>query len=195
MLSIDKAVTNKEIRTAVRLSRQVRKYRNVIKGHHLLEIVRELGIQIDENIFRSSPDFNSSFVGTLDIGKNLQSRLWRVLEVESFVRTLIVLFLWREQKYTACLNAVNTLLMRIDNANRRTLDAYGALMFFFYLRLHQKNNTDLQERGTLLDAYNRACVRNDELGQSTLLNLLLRNYLKHNHIDAAYNLIEKSSFP
>lgn len=27
------------------------------------------------------------------------------------------------------------------------------------------------------------------------MNLLLRNYLKHNHIDAAYNLIEKTSFP
>ena len=87
------------------------------------------------------------------------------------------------------------MLGRIDTANRRTLDAYGALMFFFYLRLHEKNNSDLEQRGTLLEAYNRACVRNDEIGQSCLLNLLLRNYLKHNHIDAAYNLIEKTSFP
>ena len=35
----------------------------------------------------------------------------------------------------------------------------------------------------------------DEIGQSTLLNLLLRNYLRDNHLDAAYNLIEKTSFP
>lgn len=87
------------------------------------------------------------------------------------------------------------MLAKIDNANHRTLDAYGALMWFFFVRLHEKDNTDLEQREKLLDAYNRACVRNDEIGQSTLLNLLLRNYLRHNHIDAAHNLIEKTSFP
>ena len=50
-------------------------------------------------------------------------------------------------------------------------------------------------REFLLEAYNKACVRADEISQTTLLNLLLRNYLKHNHIDAAYNLIEKTTFP
>ena len=38
-------------------------------------------------------------------------------------------------------------------------------------------------------------MRSDEIGQSTLLNLLLRNYRRHSHIDAAHNLIEKTSFP
>jgi 26S proteasome regulatory subunit N3 len=47
----------------------------------------------------------------------------------------------------------------------------------------------------LLESYNKACVRSDEIGQSTLLNLLLRNYLRANQIDAAYNLIEKTEFP
>jgi 26S proteasome regulatory subunit N3 len=68
-------------------------------------------------------------------------------------------------------------------------------MWFFFVRLHEKENKELEQREILLNAYNRACVRSDELGQSTLLNLLLRNYLRHNHIDAAHNLIEKTSFP
>jgi 26S proteasome regulatory subunit N3 len=38
-------------------------------------------------------------------------------------------------------------------------------------------------------------VRGDEIGQSTLFNLLLRNYLRYSHLEAAYNLIEKCSFP
>lgn len=87
------------------------------------------------------------------------------------------------------------LLAKVDTANLRTLDPYGAILYFYFLRLHEKNGTDLDQRETLLDAYNRCCVRNDELGQSTLLNLLLRNYLRYNHFDAAYNLIEKTSFP
>ena len=35
----------------------------------------------------------------------------------------------------------------------------------------------------------------DEMGQATLLNLLLRDYLSSNQIEAAHNLIEKTSFP
>lgn len=38
-------------------------------------------------------------------------------------------------------------------------------------------------------------MRGDEIGQSTLFNLLLRNYLRHSHLEAAYNLIEKCTFP
>lgn len=90
---------------------------------------------------------------------------------------------------------VKELLQKIDAANRRTLDPYNAILNFYFIRLHEKNGTDLGQRGYLLEAYNRSCVRGDELGQSTLLNLLLRNYMKYNHYDAAYNLIEKTSFP
>ena len=47
LAAIDKAVANKELRTAVKLSRQARKYRNVIEGHHLLQVVNHLGITVN----------------------------------------------------------------------------------------------------------------------------------------------------
>ena len=84
---------------------------------------------------------------------------------------------------------VKSLLERIIAANRRTLDYYSAVLYFYEVRLHEKNKTDLSLREYLLDSYNKSCVRVDEIGQSTLLNLLLRNYLRDNHLDAAYNLI------
>lgn len=148
--AIDKAVSGKEIRTVLKLSRQARKYRNVIKGHHLLEIVSQLGIEFDHSVFKNSPSFDAGYSGNFDIGKNIQTRFPRVLELEAFIRSLIILFLWREKNYALCLANVNELLGRIDSANRRTLDAYGALMFYFYLRLHEKNGSDLEQRGTLL---------------------------------------------
>lgn len=79
-------------------------------------------------------------------------------------------------------------------ANRRSLDNYNSLLYYYFVRIHEKRGNDLEIREGLLDAYNRACVRDDGIGQSTLMNLLLRNYLKHNHIDSAYNLIDKTSF-
>lgn len=56
------------------------------------------------------------------------------------------MFLWREKQYAACLEGVKDLIARIDAANRRTLDAYGALMYFYFARLHEKNGTDLEQR-------------------------------------------------
>ncbi len=62
------------------------------------------------------------------------------------MRSLIIIFLWREKHYSVCLEAVTELLARIDTANRRTLDAYSALMYFYFVRLHEKSHTDLDQR-------------------------------------------------
>jgi 26S proteasome regulatory subunit N3 len=93
--AIDKAVANREIRTAVRLSRQVRKYRNIIKAHHLLQITTQLGIEFNETLLRNSSTFDPNFTGTFDLSKPLSAKFNKVLEIEAFVRCLIILFLWR----------------------------------------------------------------------------------------------------
>lgn len=80
-------------------------------------------------------------------------------------------------------------------ANRRNLDNYTAFLYHYYARIHEKNNTDQTIRQQLLEALNKACVRSDQIGQSTIFNLILRNYIKYNHLEAAFNLIEKCSFP
>lgn len=68
-------------------------------------------------------------------------------------------------------------------------------MYYYFSRIHEKKGSDQNIREQLLEALNRACVRSDEIGQSTIFNLLLRNYLRYSHLEAAYNLIEKCSFP
>ncbi|CAE7213725.1 Rpn3 [Symbiodinium sp. KB8] len=40
-----------------------------------------------------------------------------------------------------------------------------------------------------------ACLRHDQMGQATLLNLLLRNYLAYSLYDQALKLVSKTSFP
>lgn len=47
----------------------------------------------------------------------------------------------------------------------------------------------------LLAAHRTACLRHDEIGQATLLNLLLRNYLSQNLYEQAFKLVSKTSFP
>lgn len=74
-------MTNKELRTAVRLARQVRKFRNVIDGHHLLAIASHLSIPVKENLLKSSPTFKSDFKETFDLGKQIQGKFSKSLEL------------------------------------------------------------------------------------------------------------------
>lgn len=97
--------------------------------------------------------------------------------------------LWKDGNLEECLSHVLELLGRIETANRRNLDHYSALLYYYFSRIHEKKGTDQNIREQLLEALNRACVRSDEIGQSTIFNLLLRNYLRYSHLEAAYNLI------
>jgi hypothetical protein len=44
-------------------------------------------------------------------------------------------------------------------------------------------------------AHRTACLRHDDIGQATLLNLLLRGLLAANQVDAADKLASKAPFP
>lgn len=61
LVAIDKSVTNKELRTAVRLSRQVRKFRDIIDGHHLLALSSHLGLTVHENLLQASSTYKKDF--------------------------------------------------------------------------------------------------------------------------------------
>lgn len=192
---MDKAVSNKETRTVSKLTRLVRKYRNVIQPHHMLKIVQATGVQCDQELLKRCKGFNSEFNENFEISKVFQAKINKVLELESFLKILLILIYWREQRYNDCLAIVRELLDKIVAANRRSLDNYGAILYFYYFRIHEKGNNFGAIREYILESYNRCCVRLDEIGQVTLLNILLRDYLAHNQIEAAYNLIEKTSFP
>lgn len=131
----------------------------------------------------------------MELNKGLVTRIAKTLELEGFVRILLVQIWWREGSYDECLGLVDELLGKFTLANRRGLDNYTAYLYHHYARIHEKKGHDQAIREHLLQALNRACVRSDEIGQSTIFNLLLRNYIAYGHLEAAYNLVEKCVFP
>lgn len=52
-----------------------------------------------------------------------------------------------------------------------------------------------QIRAELLAAYRTACLRHDVMGQATLLNMVLRNYLAYNLYEQALKFVQKTTFP
>ncbi|KAI0500030.1 hypothetical protein KFK09_018238 [Dendrobium nobile] len=83
-------------------------------------------------------------------------------------------------------------IARLKNINRRTVDVLSSRLYFYYSYSHELTNSLAEIRGNLLALHRMATLRHDELGQETLLNLLLRNYLYYNLYDQAEKLRSKA---
>jgi 26S proteasome regulatory subunit N3 len=97
--------------------------------------------------------------------------------------------------YPEALTAIRSLLSKIADLNKRTLDPLNAYLYFYYARIYERQGKFVDIREQLLDAYNKSCLKNDEIGQATLINLVLRNYMAYQNFEAAHNFIEKAHFP
>jgi 26S proteasome regulatory subunit N3 len=116
-------------------------------------------------------------------------------EVEVYLFTLVVTTLMRYNLNEDAVLASSFLLERIRTFNRRSLDQFSSKAFFYYSLAHEKVNRLDTIRPTLLAFYRTSCVRRDEMGQAVLLNLLLRNYLEYNLVEAAHTLSMRANFP
>ncbi|KAF9601634.1 hypothetical protein IFM89_021100 [Coptis chinensis] len=75
---------------------------------------------------------------------------------------------------------------------RRIVDVLASRLFFYYSLSYELTGDLAEIRGNLLALHRIATLRHDELGQETLLNLLLRNYLHYNLYDQAEKLRSKA---
>jgi len=79
--------------------------------------------------------------------------------------------------------------------NRRTLDFFSTRAYFYMSMAYERSGELEQIRAELLAAYRTACLRHDVMGQATLLNLVLRNYLAYNLYEQALKFVQKTTFP
>jgi len=93
------------------------------------------------------------------------------------------------------LEVASSLVLWLKALNRRTLDVFASRAYFYLSLAYERCGRLSEIRPELLAAYRTACLRHDQMGQATLLNLLLRNYLAYNLYDQALKLVSKTSFP
>jgi 26S proteasome regulatory subunit N3 len=92
---------------------------------------------------------------------------------------------------------------RIHSENRRTLDALSARVYFYYSLFCEQmaplppstSSPVVSIRPALLSALRTAVLRKDVDTQSTVIVLLLRNYLSTSHIAQADLLVTHTQFP
>ncbi|KAE8895656.1 putative 26S proteasome non-ATPase regulatory subunit 3 [Phytophthora fragariae] len=119
-----------------------------------------------------------------------------LIEVEIYLFLYVLAALVKFRLAQEALDTADKVVARCQQFNRRTLDLLQARAFTYYATIHEQFGRDLPAiRNTLLGAHRTACLRYDEAGQATLINLLLRNYLKDNLYEQAYKFVSKTTFP
>lgn len=119
-----------------------------------------------------------------------------LIEVEIYLFLYVLAALMKYKMTAEALDTVDKVVVRCQQFNRRTLDLFQAKVFTYYSNIHEQFGRDLPAiRNTLLSAHRTSCLRYDEAGQATLVNLLLRNYLKDNLYEQAYKFVSKTTFP
>ncbi|KAM7259268.1 hypothetical protein ACFE04_015009 [Oxalis oulophora] len=113
-------------------------------------------------------------------------------ELEIYCYLLVLIFLIDQKRYTEAKACSSASIARLKNLNRRTVDVLAARLYFYYSLSYELTGDLAEIRGNLLALHRIATLRHDELGQETLLNLLLRNYLHYNLYDQAEKLRSKA---
>ncbi|MBA0688116.1 hypothetical protein Goari_005923 [Gossypium aridum] len=113
-------------------------------------------------------------------------------EIEIYCYLLVLMFLIDQKKYNEAKACSSASIARLKNINRRTVDVLAARLYFYYSLCYELTGDLAEIRGNLLSLHRIATLRHDELGQETLLNLLLHNYLHYNLYDQAEKLRSKA---
>ncbi|GAB4828373.1 hypothetical protein Ancab_035371 [Ancistrocladus abbreviatus] len=113
-------------------------------------------------------------------------------ELEIYCHLLVLLFLIDQKKYNEAKACSSASIARLKSLHRRTLDVLASRLYFYYSLSYELTGDLAEIRGELLTLHRLATLHHDELGQETLLNLLLRNYLHYNLYDQAEKLRSKA---
>lgn len=117
------------------------------------------------------------------------------IEAESFLNILLIMKFIDERKIKLAKEFIDYARAKIDLENSRTLDYFFSKIYYYsgfiYERVGELNEFVPQ----FLDAFRAASHRNDEQTQATVINYILRSYIKDHLYTQAANFIEICNLP
>lgn len=193
---IDKAVSSKEPRFAMRVLRSLPSTRRKLNGNVLRAIINQL--------YPASSDketligfVENSLPGAVEIEapRSRSTPKTPAPEVDAYIHLLVLLRLLDTNKLEEAVECSQQLMNKITAQNRRTLDLIAAKCYFYHSRVFELTNKLDLIRGLLHARLRTSTLRSDFEGQAVLINCLLRNYLHYALYDQADKLVSKSVFP
>ncbi|XP_022959338.1 probable 26S proteasome non-ATPase regulatory subunit 3 isoform X2 [Cucurbita moschata] len=183
----------REVRRVVRAIRLTMALRRKLKASVLsqfLNLVLPPGSEVHTRLSSFLPkedDFE------MDVDTATQAPVKHPLpEIEIFCYLIVLIFFIDQKKYDDAKACASASITRLKSLNRRTVDVLASRLYFYYSLSYELTGELAEIRGNLLALHRIATLRHDELGQETILNLLLRNYLHYNLYDQAEKLRSKA---
>ncbi|KAL2641872.1 hypothetical protein R1flu_009459 [Riccia fluitans] len=196
---IEKGVATKEMRLMVRVMRHTMTIRRQLNAPSLISFLQQSLPAGSEPLSRLIPYLSKEEEKDMDIDapsppgqSQLPAKQNLLPEVEIYAYLLTLIFLIDQKQYEAAKSLSVLAVKRVQNFNRRTLDVLAARLYFYFSYSFELAGCLSEIRSSLLALHRTASLRHDELGQETLLNLLLRNYLAYNLYDQAEKLRSKT---
>lgn len=193
ILVTEKALKNKDYFFVGKTLKKVRGYKKRLNSYQLNLVLDTFDLKgIELNKFS---DYQENAAETFDLTKDKAAKLVSIVEIEIYLHTLLVIHLVKHKQYQQASAIVNNIVKKIVQANKRHLDSIAAIVYFYFAHISEKLGNFKNIRNDLFDLYRNTCLKRDEIGQATLLNLLLRNYLLGKNYESAIHLISKTDFP
>ncbi|XP_041998547.1 probable 26S proteasome non-ATPase regulatory subunit 3 [Salvia splendens] len=182
----------RRIMRAIRWTIQIRKKLNVSVLSAFLNSAFVPGSEVHSRLASYIPKGEDQDM-EVDIGTSATLPAKHSLpEIEIYCYLLVLIFLIDQKRYDEAKACSSASIARIKNLNRRTIDVLASRLYFYYSLSYELTGDLAEIRGSLHALHRTATLRHDELGQETLLNLLLRNYLHYNLYDKAEKLRSKA---
>ncbi|KAH9478555.1 putative 26S proteasome non-ATPase regulatory subunit 3 [Psilocybe cubensis] len=175
--------------------------------HRVLRTLTALRKRIDASILRNAvesiyskgwiPAASDSEDQSMDVDAPSKPSLTDVVpEVEMYLRLLILYQLLKdEDNHATALDLANETVKKMQDLNRRSMDAIAAKVWMAVDRAYSANDLLPEARPLFLAAQRTASLRNDDEANAVLLNCLLNNYLSFDQPFPAQQLVSKATFP
>uniref|UniRef100_A0A0G4GMB0 PCI domain-containing protein n=1 Tax=Chromera velia CCMP2878 TaxID=1169474 RepID=A0A0G4GMB0_9ALVE len=140
---------------------------------------------------------NKFFSGQTDMEATFDQQpfLKSLPDIELFYSCLMLMHLIDQNRLKESLELSTILLQKLKEMKRRSAGQISAKLWFMISWAFELNDRLVDLRPELLTTYRTACLHHDAVGQATLMNLILRNYLHFHLYELANKFISKTSFP
>ncbi|CAD6502928.1 BgTH12-02602 [Blumeria graminis f. sp. triticale] len=212
---LERAVTLFDARFTLRALRSISSIRKRLSPDILAQVIIEtyppnsavaksLLVAIDREYatFKSnSKDMDIDSDSKIKSGKKEPKEV--IPEIDIFLGILIQIYLLDNKIIPSGAQFSASLAEWLHSLNRRTLDSLSARVYFYYSLFCEQmaplppspSSPVISNRTSLLAALRTAVLRKDIDTQSTVIVLLLRNYLSTSHIGQADLLVSHTQFP
>lgn len=125
-------------------------------------------------------------------------KLKETLEIFLFNSLIIISKLIDKKLYLEASESLNFLINFLNfndnNAVSQTIQYLRAKVYYLISLVAEKSGTYKDIINELIQSYRRACLDLDEFTQNTLINCIVRYYLKNNAVEQARNFLSKIKF-